>query len=125
MSDEMRARGRQTRTEVLGADYVDGKMKAADDFDREFQDMINEYAWGFVWSREGLDRKTRSLLNIALLTTLGRKEELALHMGAAKTNGVTREEIREVLMHTAIYSGVPAAVDGFRVARKLIDDGEV
>ncbi len=124
MSDEMRARGRQTRTEVLGADYVDGKMEAADDFDREFQDMINEYAWGYVWSREGLDRKTRSLLNIALLTTLGRKEELALHMRAAKTNGVTREEIREVLMHTAIYSGVPAAVDGFRVARGLIDAGE-
>lgn len=121
MGETMREKGRRNRTEVLGADHVERATASVDDFDREFQDMLHEYAWGFVWSRDGISRRDRSMLNIALLTTLGRNEELAAHLRGALTNGVTREEIREVLMHTAIYAGVPAAVEGFRVARHVLD----
>ena len=107
---------------MLGKEYVDKALASADDFNQDFQDLLNEYCWGFAWTREGLSRKTRSMLNIALLSALGRSHELALHVRGAINNGVTKEEIREVLIHTAIYAGVPASVEGFRVAREALKD---
>lgn len=122
MSQAMFDKGLKVRKEVLGAEYVDAAIKNADDFTRPFQELVTEYAWGAVWGREGLSRKTRSMLNIAMLTTLNRPHELKLHIRAALGNGVTQEEVREILMHVAIYAGVPAAVDAFRTAREVFSE---
>ena len=122
MSQAMFDKGLKVRKEVLGAEYVDAAIKNADDFTRPFQELVTEYAWGAVWGREGLSRKTRSMLNIAMLTTLNRPHELKLHIRAALGNGVTREEVREILMHVAIYAGVPAAVDAVRTAREVFSE---
>jgi len=122
MSQAMFDKGLKVRKEVLGAEYVDAAIKNADDFTRPFQELVTEYAWGAVWGREGLSRKTRSMLNIAMLTTLNRPHELKLHIRAALGNGVTREEVREILMHVAIYAGVPAAVDAFRTAHEVFSE---
>jgi 4-carboxymuconolactone decarboxylase len=111
--------GLAIRREVVGADYVDRSLASADDFNRPFQELITEYAWGAVWGREGLDRKTRSMLNLVMLTALNRPHELELHVRGALTNGVTRDEMREIFMHASVYCGVPAALDAFRVARKV------
>jgi 4-carboxymuconolactone decarboxylase len=111
--------GLAIRREVLGADYVDRSIQSADDFNRPFQELITEYAWGAVWGRPGLERKTRSMLNLAMLTALNRPHELELHVRGAITNGVTRDEMREIFMHASVYCGVPAALDAFRVARKV------
>jgi 4-carboxymuconolactone decarboxylase len=119
MNNDLFDQGLKTRREVLGADYVDAALAAADDFTRPLQEHITQYAWGDVWNRPGLDRRTRSLLNLAMLTALNRPHELRLHVKGALRNGVTRDEIREVLMHTTIYCGVPAAMDSFRVAREV------
>ncbi len=108
--------GLEIRRAVLGAEYVDAAVDNADDFTRPLQELVTTYAWGAVWGRNGLDRRTRSMLNLAMLTALGKPHELRLHVRGAITNGVTAEEIREVLLHTAIYCGVPAAVDAFRTA---------
>ena len=119
MDQDMHARGLENRKEVLGAAHVEHSFATADDFTRPFQDLITEYCWGAVWGRPGLPRKTRSLLNIAMLTALNREDEFKLHVRAAFRNGVTRDEIREVLLQAAIYCGVPAANAAFKQAREV------
>ena len=111
--------GLAIRSEVLGKEYVEKSMQSADDFNRPFQELVTEYCWGAAWGRDGLSRKTRSILNLAMLTILNRPHELKLHIRGALTNGVTRDEIREIFMHVAIYAGVPAGVDAFRNAREV------
>jgi 4-carboxymuconolactone decarboxylase len=119
MDQVMHARGLKNRKEVLGEAHVERSFATADDFSRPYQDLITEYCWGAVWDRPGLSRKTRSLLNIAMLTALNREDEFKLHVRAAFRNGVTRDEIREVLLQTAIYCGVPAANSAFKQAREV------
>jgi 4-carboxymuconolactone decarboxylase len=116
---ELFDRGLAVRREVLGAEYVDRSIQSADDFNRPLQELITEYCWGAVWARPGLPRKTRSIVNLAMLTALNRSHELELHVRGALNNGVTREEIQEIFLQTAIYCGVPAAMESFRVARKV------
>ena len=118
--------GLKTRTEVLGKAHVDRATARATDFDREFQRQITEYCWNDIWNRPGLERKTRSMLNIAMLASLGREDEFKLHVRASRNTGVTRDEVKEILMQVAIYAGMPAAVDSFRIAREVfaeIDKG--
>ena len=110
-------KGLEIRKSVLGAEFVEKSINSADDFNRPFQELVTEYCWGAVWGREGLSKKTRSMLNLAMISALNRPHELKMHVGGALKNGVTREEIMEVLLQTAIYCGVPAAVDAFRTAR--------
>jgi 4-carboxymuconolactone decarboxylase len=110
-------RGLEIRREVLGAEYVDAAIASADDLTRPLQELVTEYCWGEVWGRPGLERKTRSLLNIGILTALNRPHELQLHTAGALRNGCTESEIVEVVLHTAIYCGIPAAVDGMRSVR--------
>jgi 4-carboxymuconolactone decarboxylase len=119
MDQDMHGRGLKNRKEVLGEAHVERSFATADDFSRPYQDLITEYCWGAVWDRPGLSRKTRSLLNIAMLTALNREDEFKLHVRAAFRNGVTRDEIREVLLQTAIYCGVPAANSAFKQAREV------
>ena len=111
--------GMKMRKAVLGASYVDSSMASADDFMMSFQDVTTEYCWGYVWTRPGLPRKTRSMLNLAMLAALNRGPELKLHVNGALNNGLTKEEIKEVLLQTAIYCGVPAAVVAFRCAKEV------
>src|SRR5262252_7321183 len=111
--------GLAVRREVLGDDYVDRAMAGADELTRPLQELVTEYCWGAVWTRPGLPRKTRSLVNLAMLTALNRPHELKLHVRGALRNGCTPDEIMEVLLQAAIYCGVPAAIDGFRVAREV------
>jgi 4-carboxymuconolactone decarboxylase len=118
---ELFDRGLQIRKDVVGAEYVEKSLAAADDFTRPLQDLVTEYCWGAVWGREELPRKIRSMLNIAMIGVLNRPHELKLHVAGALRNGVTKEEIREVLLQVGIYAGVPAAIDGFRVAREVLD----
>jgi 4-carboxymuconolactone decarboxylase len=128
MDKELYDAGMALRRKVVGAEYVDKSMAAADDLTQDFQDLVTEYCWGAVWTREGLCHRDRSLLNLGMLTALGKPNELKLHLRGALTNGVTREEIREVFLQTAIYCGVPAALEAFRVARDVfaeIDDKKV
>jgi 4-carboxymuconolactone decarboxylase len=119
-SSEMFDRGLQTRREVLGADYVDASLAQADDFMMAFQRITTEWAWDYVWNRPGLDRRTRSLLNLAMLTALGKSAELKLHVKGALTNGVTVEEIKEVLLHASVYCGIPAGLEAFRAAHEVL-----
>ena len=114
MATSLFEQGLAVRKAVLGDEYVEASIKNADDFNRPLQELVTEYCWGAVWTREGLPRKTRSLLNLAMLATLNRPHELELHLRGALRNGCTKEEIREVLLQVAIYAGVPAAVDSFR-----------
>lgn len=111
-------RGLETRSAVLGEAYVNKALAEADDFTKPLQDLVTEYCWGAVWGREGLTFKTRSLLNLAMISVLNRPNELRTHVKAALTNGVTRDEIREVFLQVAIYAGVPTALDSFRIARE-------
>lgn len=120
MSKELYDKGMAARRAVLGDEYVDNALKNADALTKPFQDIATEYCWGTVWANDDLPRKTRSLINIGLLVALNRTNELEIHMRAARRNGCTLEEIRAVLMQTAIYVGVPAANDGFKVARKVL-----
>jgi 4-carboxymuconolactone decarboxylase len=123
MSDGSRLEaGLGVRREVLGVEHVDRSLERASAFARPMQDLVTEYCWGAVWARPGLDRKTRSLLNLAMLTALNRSHELALHLRGAITNGVTAAEIQETLLQTAIYCGVPAAMEAFRVAEGVLDE---
>ncbi len=115
-------RGLATRRAVLGRDYVDAAIAAADDFNRPMQELVTEYCWDEIWNRPGLDRRTRSLLNLAMLTALNRPHELKLHVRGALNNGATKDEIREVFLQAAIYCGVPAAIDAFRVAKETFRD---
>ncbi len=113
-------RGLDIRKEVLGAAHVEASLAAADDFTRPLQELVTEYCWGAVWGRDGLPRRVRSMLNIAMLAALNRPHELRLHVKGALRNGVSRDEIREVLLQVAIYCGVPCAVDSFRIAREAL-----
>ncbi len=112
--------GLRVRREVLGAEYVDRSLAQADDFMMAFQELTTEWAWGYAWNRPGLERKTRSMLNLAMLTALGKPAELKLHVKGALANGVTVEEIREVLLHAAVYCGLPAGLEAFRAAHEVL-----
>ena len=112
--------GMKVRRAVLGDAHVDRSMRNTNDFNREYQDLIARYAWGEIWTRPGLPRHTRSLITIALLVALNRPEELRMHIRAAFQNGVSREQIKEVLLHTAIYCGVPAANSAFHAAEAVL-----
>lgn len=112
--------GLKVRREVLGADYVDSSLAKANDFTMAFQHATTEFCWGYVWDRPGLERKTRSMLNLAMLTALGRTPELKLHVRGAITNGVTVEEIKEILLQATIYCGIPAGLDAFKAANEVL-----
>ncbi len=112
-------KGLAIRKAVLGEDYVNTALKNADDFSRPFQDLLTEYCWGACWGRDGLPRKTRSMLNLAMIAILNRPHELRAHLKGALTNGVSKDEIREIFMQVMIYAGAPAAVDSFRIAREV------
>lgn len=116
----LRERGLETRREVLGSKYVDNAMSSVTDFNRPLQELLNEYCWGACWGRDGLSRKERSMIVLAMLTALGRTHEVETHTRGALNNGLTPEQIAEVLLQAAIYCGVPAAVDSFRAAGKII-----
>ena len=122
MDRETFDRGLEIRKAVLGKEFVEKAFDTADDFNRPMQELVTEYCWGYVWGREGLDRRTRSLLNLAMISALNRPHELRLHIAGALKNGVTRDEIREVFMQVAIYCGVPAGVDSFRQAREVFGE---
>ena len=111
-------KGRAIRSSVLGKEFVDNAFKQADDFSMPMQELVTEYCWGYVWGREALSRKTRSMLNLAMISALNRPHELKMHVKGALVNGVTRDEFCEIFMQVAIYCGVPAGVDSFRVARE-------
>ena len=126
MDKAMYDKGLGVRRKVLGDEYVDAALKNVDDFNQPLQDVLNEFCWGAIWGREGLPLKTRSMLNLAMISILNRPHELRAHLKGALTNGVSRDEIREILMQVAIYAGMPAAVDSFRIAREVfaeIDKG--
>jgi len=124
MTSELFEKGLKVRREVLGAEYVDASMSQADDFSRPLQELVTEYCWGNVWSRPGLDRKTRSLLNLSMLTALNRPHEVKLHVRGALNNGCSKNDIMEVLLQTAIYCGVPAAMDSLRGAKEIFQEVE-
>jgi 4-carboxymuconolactone decarboxylase len=114
--------GLSTRREVLGTEYVDASISNATDFNIDMQELVTQYCWGDVWNRPGLDRKTRSFLNLAMITALNRPHELKLHIRGAINNGLTKDEVKEVFLQTAIYCGVPAAIDSFRVASEVFKE---
>ncbi|MDN5843791.1 MAG: carboxymuconolactone decarboxylase family protein [Alcaligenaceae bacterium] len=115
-------KGLEMRREVLGPDYVDGSLKKANDFMMSFQHITTEWCWGYAWNRPGLERKTRSLLNLAMLTALNRPNELRLHVKGALRNGVTVDEIREVLLQATVYCGIPAGLDAFKAANQVLEE---
>lgn len=122
MSKEIFDRGFEIRKKVLGAEFVEASFAAADDFNKPMQELVTEYCWGAVWGREGLSHKTRSMLNLAMIATLNRPHELKMHVRGALKNGVTKDEIREIFMQVAIYAGVPAGVDSFRIAKAAFEE---
>jgi 4-carboxymuconolactone decarboxylase len=125
VNKELFEKGLGIRRAVLGAEFVDNAIKTADDFNRPLQELVTEYCWGEVWGRPGLDRKTRSLLNLAMLSALNRPHEIKMHVRGALANGVTKDEIKEVFLQVAIYCGVPAAVDSFRIAKEAFKEAGV
>jgi 4-carboxymuconolactone decarboxylase len=118
-------RGLDTRREVLGTAYVNESIRKATDFNWPMQQLVTEYCWDEIWNRPGLERKQRSVLNLGMITALNRPHELKLHVRGAINNGLTKEEIREVFLQAAIYCGVPAAIDAFRIAQEVFDDMKV
>jgi 4-carboxymuconolactone decarboxylase len=114
--------GMKIRREVLGADYVDRGMAAADDFMMAMQDLTTRYCWGDIWSRPGLSKKQRSIINLAMISALNRPHELKVHVKGALTNGVTKDEIKEILLQVAVYAGIPAGMDSFRVANETFKE---
>lgn len=116
--------GLAVRRAVLGADYVDKSIASADDFNMPMQELVTEYCWGEIWTRPGLPRQTRSLINLAMLTALNRPHEVKIHLRGALNNGCSKEQIMEVLLQAAIYCGVPAAIDSFRLAREVFAEAE-
>jgi 4-carboxymuconolactone decarboxylase len=122
MNQELFDKGLRVRREVLGAEYVDAAIKNADEFNMPMQEMVTQYAWGDIWNRPGLDRRTRSFLNLAMLTALNRPHEIKLHVRGAINNGLSREEISEVFLQAAIYCGMPAAIDSFRIAKEVFKE---
>jgi 4-carboxymuconolactone decarboxylase len=122
MDRETYDKGMKIRRATLGDGYVDRALAQADDFTRDLQELVTTYCWGEVWGREGLDRRTRSIINLAMISALNRPHELAAHVRGAINNGVSRDEIKEVLLQVGIYCGVPAMVDSFRIARGVLDE---
>jgi len=122
VNKQLYEQGQKLRREVLGDEYVDAAAKTTTDFNRPFQELIAEYVWGTLWSRPGLDHRTRALINLGVLTATGRTEEIKIYLGAAQNIGVSREDVREVLMQTAVYCGIPAALDSFRVAQNFFNE---
>jgi 4-carboxymuconolactone decarboxylase len=120
--DELFQRGLTVRREVLGAEYVDNSLKSANDFMMAFQNITTEWCWGYAWTRPTLDRKTRSLVNLAMLTALNRSPEVKLHVRGALNNGVTVDEIQEVLLHATVYCGIPAGLDAFKAANEVLKE---
>lgn len=124
MADDTYQRGLEIRKAVLGADYVERSMNAADDFTRDFQHLVTEYCWGAGWGREALSRRDKSLLNLVMLGALNRGTEFKLHVGGALTNGCTVDEIKDALIQLAIYAGIPAGVEAFRLANEVLKHAE-
>ena len=122
MSDDARERGERTRREVLGDEHVDDAIARTSPFTADFQDLITRYAWGEIWSRPGLDRRTRSAITIAMLVALGRERELAMHVRAALRNGLTADEVKEVLLQAGVYCGVPAGNGAFAIAQRVLEE---
>jgi 4-carboxymuconolactone decarboxylase len=120
MSKEVFDRGLAIRKDVLGKEFVEKSFESADDFNMPMQELTTEYCWGAIWGRDGLPRKTRSMLNIAMLSALGRNHELGMHVKGALVNGVSKQEIQEILLQVAVYCGIPAGVESFRVAREAL-----
>ena len=120
MSDDLYDAGMRVRRAVLGDAHVDRAIESTTDFAAPFQDFITRYAWGSIWARPGLDRRTRSCITLAILTALGRENEIAMHVRAARANGLSAEDISEVLLHTAVYAGVPAANAAYAVAAEVL-----
>jgi 4-carboxymuconolactone decarboxylase len=125
MNKELFDKGLKVRREVLGTEYVDNAIKNADDFSRTLQEFVTEYCWGELWNRPGLDRKSRSMLNLAMLAALNRPHEIKLHIRGAINNGMTKDEIKEVFLQVGVYCGVPAAVDAFRSAREVFAEMKI
>ena len=122
MDRERYETGLEIRAEVLGEEYVNKAVQGATDFNREFQNLVTEYCWGGVWGSPHLDRKQRSILNLGMLAALGRSHEFELHFRGAIRNGVTRDELKDVLHQIAVYCGIPAGVESFRIARRVLDE---
>ncbi|HUA21332.1 MAG TPA: 4-carboxymuconolactone decarboxylase [Bryobacteraceae bacterium] len=122
MEKEMFEKGLAIRRQVLGSEYVDNALKTADDFNMPLQELVTTYCWGEIWGRPGLDRKTRSMLNLAMISALNRPHEVKAHVRGAINNGLTKQDIQEVFLQVAIYCGVPAAVDSFRIARETFKE---
>jgi 4-carboxymuconolactone decarboxylase len=122
-ADELYERGMEVRRAVLGDAHVDRAIANTTDFTAPFQEFITRYAWGGVWTREGLDRRTRSVITLSVLTALGREHEIAMHVRAALTNGLTQAEIAEILIHTAVYAGVPTSNAAFAIAQRVFEEG--
>ncbi len=125
MNKELFEKGMKIRREVLGVKHVEKSIAAADDFSRPLQELVTEYCWGEIWSRPGLDRRTRSMINLAMLTALNRPHEVKLHVRAALNNGLSKADIMEVFLQAMIYCGVPAAVDSFRIAQEVFKEEEI
>jgi len=124
MLKELWDKGLAVRKEVLGSEYVERNLKAADDFNMPMQELVTQSCWGWLWARPNLPRKTRSMVNLAMLSALNRGHEFKVHVRGALVNGVTREEIREILLQVAVYCGMPAGVEAFRLAREAIKEYE-
>ena len=122
MSDDLFEKGLKVRREVLGAEYVDNAIQNSDEFNMPMQELVTRYCWGEIWTRPTFDRRTRSLVNLAMLTALNRPHEVKLHIRGAINNGLSKDEIREVFLQAAIYCGVPAAIDSFRIAREVFEE---
>jgi 4-carboxymuconolactone decarboxylase len=119
-TSEMFKKGLEVRRAVLGTEYVDGSLARVDDFMMAFQHITTEWCWGYAWTRPGLDRRARSMLNLAMLTALGKPAELKLHVKGALANGLTVEEIKEILLHATVYCGIPAGLDAFKAAHEVL-----
>ena len=122
MDKEMFEKGLKIRREVLGAAFVDNAIASADDFNRPLQELVTQYCWGEIWGRPGLDRRTRSIINLAMISALNRPHEVKMHVKGALNNGLTKDDIKEVFLQVAIYCGVPAGVDSFRIAREVFQE---
>lgn len=122
MNKDSYDKGLATRRAVLGTEYVNASLTRADDFDRPMQDLVTEYCWNEIWNRPGLDRKARSMINLAMITALNRPHELKVHVRGAINNGLTKAEITEIFLQSAIYCGVPAALDSFRNAKEVFKE---
>ncbi|MCL7749613.1 carboxymuconolactone decarboxylase family protein [Halalkalibacter alkaliphilus] len=125
MANHLYEKGLEIRKVVIGEEFVEKAIKNANDFNQPLQELVTEYCWGKIWAREGLSMKTRSMLNLAMLTALNRPDEMKIHVRGALTNGVTKEEIKEIYLQTAIYCGLPAAIDSFKLAQQVFDELEV